>query len=264
MTAINKYNKSMIYTIRSPHTEKYYIGSTTQKLCKRFSDHKVKYKLYLDAKHHFVTSFKILELGDAYIELLEEYECDNKTQLEKREGEFIRIHKDNCVNKRIEGRTKKEYRTDNLEKFKQTYNKYKIDNKDKISKYHKQYRIDNKESISKQNKQHYNDNIESIKANNKQYRTDNKDKIIQYRIDNKDKTIQNRIDNNDKIKQHYIDNKESILKQNKQYRTDNNDKIKEQRKQYRAENKEKISERAKKRYADKKLLKALEQEIIIV
>ena len=102
MTAINKYNTSMIYTIRSPTTDKYYIGSTTQKLCKRFGDHKINYKKYLDAKHHFVTSYKILELGDAYIELLEEINCDNKTQLEKREGELIREHKNNCVNKRIE------------------------------------------------------------------------------------------------------------------------------------------------------------------
>ena len=30
---MNKYNKSKIYTIRSPNTEKFYIGSTTQQLC---------------------------------------------------------------------------------------------------------------------------------------------------------------------------------------------------------------------------------------
>ena len=153
MTAINKYNKSMIYTIRSPHTENYYIGSTTQKLCKRFSDHNIKYKLYLDASHHFVTSFKILELGDAYIELLEDYTCDNKTQLEKREGEFIREHKDNCVNKRIEGRTKKEYTVDTKE-HRQIYKKqYYIDNNIKLIEKSKQYYIDNKEHKKEYDKQ---------------------------------------------------------------------------------------------------------------
>jgi len=95
MNVINKFNTAMIYTIRSPHTEQYYIGSTTQILCKRFSDHKINYKGYLKGTSNFITSFKILELGDAYIELLEEINCDNKTQLEKREGEFIRIHKNN-------------------------------------------------------------------------------------------------------------------------------------------------------------------------
>ncbi len=139
----------MIYTIRSPHTENYYIGSTTQILCKRFSDHNMHYKAYLKGTSNFMTSFKIIELGDAYIELLEEINCDNKTQLEKREGEFIRIHKNNCVNKRIEGRTKKEYRIDNVEKSK-AYREahidkeiqYRIDNKDKIKKQSKQYRLD--------------------------------------------------------------------------------------------------------------------------
>ncbi len=143
MTAINKFNKSMIYTIRSPHTDKYYIGSTTQILCKRFSDHNRNYKSYLKGTSKFMTSFKIIKLGDAYIELLEEINCENKNQLEKREGELIREHKANCVNVNIAGRTQKEYKTDNPEQLKQTYKKYRINNKDKLI----QYRIDNKEII---------------------------------------------------------------------------------------------------------------------
>ena len=154
MTAINKYNKSMIYTIRSPATDKYYIGSTTQNLCKRFSDHKINYKYYLEAKYHFVSSFKLLELGDAYIELLEEINCDNKTQLVKREGELIREHKNNCVNMRIDGRTRKEYYIDTKE-------------------HKKQYQIDNKEHRKEQARQHYIDNKEHIK----QYQIDNKEHI---------------------------------------------------------------------------------------
>ena len=126
MNVINKYNNSMIYTIRSPATESYYIGSTTQILCKRFSDHKINYTAYLKGTSKFITSFKILELGDAYIELLEEVNCDNKNQLEKREGELIREHKNNCVNKYIAGRTQKEYKTDNPEQLKQTMKKKKL------------------------------------------------------------------------------------------------------------------------------------------
>ena len=113
MPAINKFNTSMIYSIRSNATDKYYIGSTTQILCKRFSDHKMNYKAYLKGTGGFTTSFKILELGDAYIELLEEINCDNRNQLEKREGELIREHKNNCVNRCIAGRTKQEYYIDN-------------------------------------------------------------------------------------------------------------------------------------------------------
>ena len=160
MTEINKYNTAMIYSIRSPATEKYYIGSTTQILCKRFGDHKTKYKGYLKGTGCFITSFKILKLGDAYIELLEEVNCENRNQLEKREGELIREHKNNCVNKSIAGRTQKEYKIDNIDKT-------------------KQYGIDNIEIILKRSKQYYDDNKEFVKANNKQYYNDNKDKILE-------------------------------------------------------------------------------------
>ena len=163
MTAINKFNTSMIYSIRSPATERYYIGSTTQKLCKRFSDHNINYKSYLKGTSNFMTSFKIIELGDSYIELLELYPCNLKAELHKREGELIREHKNNCVNKSIAGRTDKEYRIENRDKIKA----YCIDNKEEITKQKKQYYVDNKESISKKNNQYRIDNKESIKAQKK-------------------------------------------------------------------------------------------------
>ena len=74
----NKYNNSFIYTIRSPHTEKFYIGSTTQKLCKRFANHKSHYNAYVNNTGNYITSFKIIEFGDSYIELLEQINCDSK------------------------------------------------------------------------------------------------------------------------------------------------------------------------------------------
>ena len=165
MTEINKYNTAMIYSIRSPATEKYYIGSTTQILCKRFGDHKTKYKGYLKNIYKFVTSFKILELGDAYIELLEEFSCDNKLQLEKREGELIREHKNNCVNKKIEGRTDKEYRVDNVEKLK-TYRREHVESK---KKYDKQYKCNNKEILTENSKKYRDVNKEKIAENKKLY-----------------------------------------------------------------------------------------------
>ena len=163
MTAINKYNKSMIYTIRSPTTDKYYIGSTTQILCKRFSDHKTNYKAYLKGSTRFITSFKILELDNAYIELLEEVICENRNQLEKKEGELIRLHANNCVNINIAGRTKKDYYIDNkdiiIDKIKHYKNvnkdiikQYYIDNRESLLMCHKQYRIDNKESLKQMRK----------------------------------------------------------------------------------------------------------------
>ena len=80
MAVINKFHNSKIYTIRSPHIELYYIGSTTQILCKRVANHKTDYSYYMQGTKGFTTSFKILELGDAYIELLESFKCENRNQ----------------------------------------------------------------------------------------------------------------------------------------------------------------------------------------
>ena len=205
----NKYNNSMVYTIRSPHTDNFYIGSTTQKLCKRFANHKSCHNSYVNNTGNYITSFKIIELGDSYIELLEDINCDTKTQLEMREGELIRIHKDLCINKRIEGRTSEQYRQDNVDKRKQ----YDIDNVNMIKQQRYQYRQDNADKIKQQQKQYDVDNADKIKQRRKQYKHDNADQIKQQQ------------------KQYNIDNADKIKQRRKQYKLDNADKIKQSRKQ---------------------------------
>jgi len=97
------YESSKIYAIRSPQTDKIYIGSTTQKLCYRMTSHRNHHKIGKN-----VRSNELIGFGDAYIELLEEFPCENKEQLARREGELIRQHKDLAVNKKNEGMTREE------------------------------------------------------------------------------------------------------------------------------------------------------------
>jgi hypothetical protein len=92
----NKYHGGKIYTLRSHLTDKIYIGSTCQSLSRR------------KVLHKSAKSNEIAKLDDFYIELLENFKCENKEQLRKREGELIRENKDKCVNIRIDGRTPKE------------------------------------------------------------------------------------------------------------------------------------------------------------
>ena len=165
------YAKAKIYTIRSHQTDEMYIGSTCQKLSVRMAKHRSGYKRYNEGIAKYISSFKILEYGDAYIELKESYPCLCREGLLQKEGEVIR-ETDNCVNKNVPGRTRQEYR---------------IDNKEKIKQYHKQYIIDNKEKINQRDKQYYIDNKEKINQRVKQYRIDNKDRRKQYYIDNKEK-----------------------------------------------------------------------------
>ena len=101
------YNNGKIYAIKGRKTEKIYIGSTTTTLTKRLSQH----KHTINAKRT-TTSKEIINDGDYFIELLEDYPCENLKQLQEREGEYIREYKSNgynCVNKIIVGRTHKEY-----------------------------------------------------------------------------------------------------------------------------------------------------------
>lgn len=127
------YANGKIYAIRSYLTDKIYIGSTCQQLSNRLSKHRTNYRSHLNGKYHFVTSFFIIEHEDAYIELLELYPCNSKMELERREGELIRLH--NCVNRCIAGRTSQQYRDDNIEKIKEYNKNYKIENAEKIKEY---------------------------------------------------------------------------------------------------------------------------------
>lgn len=151
----NMYQKGKIYTIRSDQCEKYYIGSTCNDLYKRLDQHKRDYKNYQDGKMNFITSFDVIKYDDCYIELLENYSCNSKNELNKREGEIIRLNKNNIVNKNIAGRTKKEYNNDNKASIVEYQKQYKNDNKASIVEYKKQYNKDNKASIVEYNKQYY-------------------------------------------------------------------------------------------------------------
>ena len=128
------YNNSKIYAIRSYQTDKIYIGSTTQKLCKRFANHKSDYKKYLDGRSYYVSSYDIIELGDSYIELLELYPCNGPEELCRREGQLIREH--DCVNKNIAGQTKAEYYQTNKDKISEQKKEYYQINKEKRLEYY--------------------------------------------------------------------------------------------------------------------------------
>ena len=109
------YSKSKIYCIRNPECDEVYIGSTTETLNKRLQKHISNHTRWKKGTYHYVTSFKLFEVGTPTIELIEEYPCESKIELDRREGEIIRIT-ENCVNKVIPGRTKKEYHEDNKDR----------------------------------------------------------------------------------------------------------------------------------------------------
>ena len=104
------YSKGKIYKIVCNETGLIYVGSTTQELNARLSKHKSNYKLYLDGKETFVTSYEIIKNNNFKIELLELVNCNcNKEFLNK---EKYWIENMDCVNICIPNpnRNKKEYK----------------------------------------------------------------------------------------------------------------------------------------------------------
>tara|TARA_R110000787_G_C13381866_1_gene441872 strand:+ start:449 stop:940 length:492 start_codon:yes stop_codon:yes gene_type:complete len=120
------YKNAKIYKLWSPEGDDIYIGSTTKYLSTRKAQHKYKYD-----KNTITCKSSILyeKYNDVRIELLECFPCENKDELNKKENEYIRNN--NCVNKRIEGRTTKEWYEDNKESHKLWKKNYYEENKQK-------------------------------------------------------------------------------------------------------------------------------------
>jgi len=178
------YSKAKLYKVWSPQTREIYVGSTIQTLSNRISGHRTDLKRYKAGKKgKYCTSFKILEYGDARIELLEKYDaCTCRDELLAREGKYIREL--DCVNKRIAGRTDKQYYLDNKDKINAKDKKYREANKDKIKEYREANRDKYKEYLNKYyeaNKDKYKEyaqkNKEAIRAKKKEYREANKEKL---------------------------------------------------------------------------------------
>ena len=100
-----------IYKIYCNETGECYYGSTEETLSRRLSKHKTDYKSWKKGKSKYVYSFKILERGNYTISLMEEGEFQNKDYMKARERQFIENNE--CVNKCVPNRTKKEWYEDN-------------------------------------------------------------------------------------------------------------------------------------------------------
>ena len=161
------YQKTKIYKIWSPNSEKVYVGATTQTLAQRMGKHR---KLTSN-----LSSKIIIDLGDAKIELIQEFPCNNKMESDKKEGEYIRSL--NCVNKQIAGRSMKEYRNDNRDKLNAEAKVYNINNKVKVSKKKQEYRKNNVKKVKEQEKLIRESNKEKLAINRKAYREANGEKI---------------------------------------------------------------------------------------
>ena len=157
------FSKSKIYCIRNNINDEIYVGSSTQPLSKRMEKHRSTIKDIKRGKCSLYQRMKELGVENFYIELIEEYPCENIEQLRRKEGEWIR--KMATLNDQIAGRTTREYYEEHIE--------------DKKA-YDKIYYDDNKEKKSAREKERYERDKERIKQRVKDRYYKDKDKIREY------------------------------------------------------------------------------------
>ena len=136
----SKYQNGKIYCIWSYETDEIYIGSTILSLDDRFKKHQNKYNLFLNNNFNFISSFEILKYKNAQIGIIEEYPCNTKLELHRREGELQKKIK--CVNRHIAGRSRKEFYKDNKDILLEKQKIYYENNKGVLTK--KQYQYNKK------------------------------------------------------------------------------------------------------------------------
>jgi hypothetical protein len=134
-----------IYAIKNTTSDDVYIGSTTQDLRRRFTEHKC-------LPHSTCRSKEILKCTTAYIEYIEGCDID---KMKEREQYWI-DNTPNCINKR------------NVNVI--------IDN-NYFYNYNKQWRINNRERFIEQRREYYKNNMELINQKRREYRS--KKKITQ-------------------------------------------------------------------------------------
>ena len=165
-----------VYKLISSHTDEIYIGSTEASLSNRLNRHKCDYKNYINGKKNYISSYEILKYADVKIELIHEGEFSTKREFRRLEGSFIR-QVDNCVNKRVEARTGKEYYENNKEAIQKQCKEYDENNKEAIQKQRKENYKNNKDQIIQKSKEYYGNNKETVAQYKKKWRDNNKEKI---------------------------------------------------------------------------------------
>jgi len=188
------YQNGKVYCVRcdTENDDVVYVGSTVRPLSERMAEHRKSikqrphYKLY--------QLFARVGVEHFYIELLNNFPCENVEQLHAEEGRLIRLHNtmENGANGNVAGRTSKVYFEEHKDHLLECAKQYRETHKEAISNGKKEwyalngeavserskaYRDQHKEEVSNEKKDWYARNAEATKAHVRQYADANKEKI---------------------------------------------------------------------------------------
>ena len=118
--------------------------------------HRHKYQHYLNTgkKHtNVVLLFDEFGIENCKIELIENYPCESKALLQRQEGHHIR--NTDCVNKKVEGRTRKEYSEENKDRISERGKDWYENNKEYCAERARLKRELFNEKVNEQHRQSY-------------------------------------------------------------------------------------------------------------
>jgi hypothetical protein len=179
---MNKYDRGKIYRVIAPDNAQY-IGSTIDTLISRFGNHRRMYTSWKagNLKRPCATTqlFDKYGVENCKIELIENFPCGCKKELDQREGEIIKAN--NCINKVVAGRSGEEYRKDKKEELNQKSRTYYEENKEKelerVRSYYKE-NSDARKQYEKNRRQIFTEEeIQQESDRKKKWREENADKV---------------------------------------------------------------------------------------
>jgi hypothetical protein len=178
-----KYANTKIYKLvcRDLTVPEICVGYTTD-----FTNRKCKHKhVCSNIKHkdHNLKVYRYIRENGGWLNWqmveIEKFPCLDEIEACKRERYYIETLK-SSLNCNIPGRTKQEYREDNIETILAQSKQYREENKEEIAIRDKKYREEHKEHIKTDKKRYYKDNKEEIAICKKKYYDENKENIRAY------------------------------------------------------------------------------------
>jgi hypothetical protein len=229
------YKDGKIYKIVCRKTGEVYVGGTAEKyLSQRLANHVRNFR-HRDKGTKSISSYSIIERGDYYIELIENWPCGSVEELRQRERYWF--DRTDCINKVKPYVSEDDHKERNRQYFQDNY---------EPSYGQALQKLFQDEDERKEIEEHRRERQQAYQA---VYREENRDKQLEYMRQyypaNQEKIVQ-------RARDWYQDNHDRAVEQRRTYRAQNKDATSKQQKEFYQQNREKIVERSRRYYAEHK------------